>query len=121
MIAVAVVEDDASILDAAQLVIEANGWEARPYADGEAFLDDYRRRPDCDCVVLDPHLPGISGVDVMRALADAQVPIVVLTARPDSAVTRTLVELGARAVVTKPVSDLKLLEIIASVLPPERR
>lgn len=118
MAVIALVEDDASILDAANLVIQANGWEVRCYADGEAFLDDYRQRPDCDCLVLDPHLPGMSGVDVVRAVADRRVPVVVLTALPDSALTRALVALGARAVMVKPVSELKLLETIGDVLAP---
>jgi FixJ family two-component response regulator len=117
VVVIAFVEDDPSILDAARLVIEAMGWEARLYPDGESFVDDYRQRPNCDCLVLDPHLPGISGVDVARAVADRQVPVVVLTAHPDSALTQAVVKLGARAVMTKPVSEQKLLEAIAAVLP----
>jgi FixJ family two-component response regulator len=117
VVVIALVEDDASVLDAAKLVIEANGWEARPYADGESFVDDYRNHSDCDCLVLDPHLPGMSAVDVMRAVTERRLPVVVLTAQPDSALTRTLVKLGARAVMTKPVSERKLLEVIGGVLP----
>lgn len=120
MVVIALVEDDASILDAVELVIEANGWEARPYSNGEAFVADHRQRPDCDCLVLDPHLPGISGVDVMHAVAHEQLPVVVLTARPDSELTRMLVKLGVRAVMTKPVSEPKLLETIGAFLLPER-
>lgn len=119
MVLIALIEVDASILDAAKLVIEANGWEARPYPSGEAFVDDYRQSPDCDCLVIDPHLPGISGVGVMRVVAE-QVPVVVLTARPDSALTRAMAKLGARAVMIKPVSEPKLLETIGASLLPGR-
>jgi CheY-like chemotaxis protein len=115
---IALLEDDASVLDAVALAIEANGWTARPYSDGAALLEDCRQRMDCDCLVLDPHLSGISSIAVMRAMVGNQVPVVVLTAHPNSAVTRTIVALGARAVMVKPVSESRLLETVrASLIP----
>lgn len=117
MTAIAIVEDDESILDATKLLIELHGWEPRPYADAESFLADQDRVPACDCLLLDPHLPGKSGLDVARAMAGSPMPIVVITARPDSAVTRAILALGACAVITKPVGDQQLLAVIAGLLP----
>ncbi len=116
-VVVAVVEDDLSILDAVTLVLEDRGWRARPYATGEAFLTDYGQGAKCDCLLLDPHLPGISGVEVAHAMAGSGVPILVVTARPDSPLTRTLVHDGASAVIVKPVSAGELVERIEQLLP----
>lgn len=118
MTVIAFLEDDVSILDAGRLVMEANGWVVRPYSNGEAFVEDHRQHPDFDCLVLDPHLPGISGVDVMRAVADEHLPVVVLTAWPDSALIQAMVKLGARAVMIKPVSESRLLQTIDAFLAP---
>lgn len=113
---IAVVEDDPYILDALQLVLEAHGWEARTFLTGEEFLADFCSRPECDCLLLDPHLPGIDGGKVAESVAPSGVPILVITARPDSTLTRTLVEQGARGVITKPVGEAELVARIAALL-----
>ncbi len=116
-VVVAVVEDDPLILDAVKLVLEAQGWEARAFATGEDFLADYRERPRCDCLLLDPHLPGIDGRMVAEALAGSQVPILVITAHPDSPLTRAVLRSGARALITKPVGAVELVQRIEQLLP----
>lgn len=117
MVVVAVVEDDASILDAIRLVLEDEGWDARMYPTGEAFLADLERGNAFDCVLIDPHLPGKTGAEVALALAGSGVPMLVLTARPDSPLTSLVAQLGARAVITKPVDALALTAAIGAWLP----
>jgi FixJ family two-component response regulator len=116
-ITVAVVEDDYGILDALRLVLEMRGWNIRGYANAEAFLaeiDTYKP----DCVVLDPHLPLINGAEVARRLTDGnRIPFIALTARPTSAITTAVAELGAHAILTKPVSaDDLIAHIEAAIL-----
>lgn len=112
---IAVVEDDERVLDSVQLILESEGWDVWAYATGEAFLVAFpERRPDC--VILDPHLPGVSGVDVARAIARSTLPIICLTARPDSAITKALKCLGVRVVLTKPVTDDVLIEQVQAAL-----
>lgn len=117
--AVAVVEDDASILDAVQLVLEAVGWDVYPYATGEAFLADLRMGRIFHCLLLDPHLPGLSGLEVVQAMSreGVSIPFVVLTAHPDSPVTLALRDLGARAIILKPVQASALTAAIAAAVP----
>jgi FixJ family two-component response regulator len=117
VISVAVVEDDDLILDATRLVLESHGWEAHTYPTGEAFLADIELGVTYDCLVLDPHLPGISGADVAAAISGSGIPILVLTARPDSPLTKAVVRLGARTVIIKPVDAVRLADTIVALLP----
>ena len=72
-----------------------------------------------DCVILDLHLPGMSGFDVQEALAarGADVPVVVLTANDTPANrTRSLAN-GARAYFSKPVDGDTLLHALRTLSP----
>ncbi len=112
MVVVAVVDDDASILDAMTFLIESEGWNARVYASGEAFLDDYQQDGEIDCLILDPHLDGISGADVTQALVNSHIPIIGLTARPESPITQSIKKLGVKTMLTKPVQADDLVATI---------
>lgn len=117
MAVVAVVEDDPTILDALTLLLESGGWTVRAYPSGETFLGELCRDVPCDCLLLDPHLPGVSGAEVARAAAARGVPILTLTARPESPVTAEVAALsGAAGVMTKPVGAAELLARIADLV-----
>ena len=115
----AVVDDDAAILDAVMVLLAESEWGVAIYSSGEAFLADLNRRVP-DCVVLDPHLPGMNGADVMRALALEQltVPVIGLTARPNSPVILDMRHSGVVQVLTKPITATALIDNISRVLPP---
>jgi FixJ family two-component response regulator len=116
VVVIAIVDDDESILDAMTLLVEGQGWDAAVYVSGEAFLDDYRRNGKIDCLILDPHLGGISGADVAQALSGSSIPIIGLTARPESPVTQSIIELGVETMLTKPVQPKHLVEIIKQLI-----
>lgn len=116
MVSIAVVEDDKHVLDALRLVLEFEGWVVQAYVRGEAFLADFaHQRPDC--VILDPHLRGISGADVARTVVDkAPIPIICLTAQPDSPITVEIERLRVCVTLRKPVSADKLIEHVHQAL-----
>ena len=116
VVIVAVVDDDVSILDAMTLLIEDQGWDARVYASGQAFLDQYRQAGAIDCLILDPHLNGVSGADVAQALVGSRIPIIGLTARPESPVTHRIEYLGVEMMLTKPVQPDDLVASIRQVV-----
>lgn len=117
MTVVAVVEDDPFILDAVTLLLESRGWNVRAHPSGEAFLDSLGGGAACDCLLLDPHLPGISGAGVARAAVERRIPTLVLTARPCSEVTEEVAAiLGAEAVIVKPVRASELIDRIRALL-----
>ena len=67
-----------------------------------------------DLVILDLHMPGMSGADVQRALAmrDAPIPVVVLTGNDTPANRARSLADGARAFLTKPVDGEELLQAL---------
>ncbi|NIP14193.1 MAG: response regulator [Pseudomonadales bacterium] len=116
MVSIAVVDDDAAILDAMTLLAESRGWLAKVFASGEAFLDAFEQDRDIDCVVLDPHLEGMGGDHVADVVAGTGVPVVGLTARPESPVTQSIMQSGAAAMLTKPVRPDELVSAIERLL-----
>jgi DNA-binding response OmpR family regulator len=113
---VLLVDDERDILDPVRYALELEGFEVRGVTDGLTALEAARGEP-YDVVVLDVLLPGMSGLDVCRALrSESDVPIVMLTAR-DAEVDRVLgLELGADDYVTKPFSTAELVSRIRAIL-----
>jgi two-component system, LuxR family, response regulator DctR len=118
VITIAVIDDHEAVLDAIRLVLEEQHWAVRTYASGEAFLADLEALCVPDCVILDPHLPGISGSEVAKSIAlhDRRVPIIGLTAHPNSPVTAAVSEAGARGLLTKPVTSQQLVENVLAAI-----
>jgi len=105
---VLIVEDDDSVREAATLVLERAGFEVRGVDDGAKALDEFDRG-SFDLVVLDVMLPSLSGFDVCRELRSRSgVPIVMLTARTDTADVVAGLELGADDYLTKPFDPAEL-------------
>lgn len=116
-VTVAIVDDDEAILDAVQLVLEEQHWDIQTYTTGEEFLADLDiRKPKC--VILDPHLAGLSGAEVARSVAETDdcIPIVGLTAQPGSPLTSEVVDAGARVMLTKPVTSEELVYCIRAAI-----
>jgi len=109
----AVVDDDADVRVALTRLITSAGFTVETFACGAEFLksvDDHEPA----CVVLDLHMPEISGFDIQAALArnHVQVPVVVITGH-DTADNRTrALRLGACSYLCKPVDGDALLAAI---------
>ena len=116
MVIVAVIEDDLSVLDALGLLIEHQGWEVRTYSTGADFLRDLKANDRIDCVILDSHLGGPDGDEVARRLIGSKIPIIGLTARPESHVTRRLEMLNPVVMLTKPTQPDELIDWIQKTL-----
>ena len=106
-------DDDESVLDAVKTVLDVQGWITKTYASGEAFLIDLKNNK-LDCIILDSNLPGLSGEAVANAISKVHnnIPIIVLTAYPDSAQTIKIKKLGIRKVLLKPVTAQVLIKHI---------
>ena len=110
-------EDEASIADLERLYLTREGFGVHVETDGTAVVAAARRlRPVA--IVLDIGLPGMDGLDVCRALRDADdwTPVLFVTARDDE-VDRVLgLELGADDYLTKPFSPRELVARIKTIL-----
>jgi len=118
--AIAVVDDDVQILDAVKLVLELVGWSVWTYTNGESFLNDLASGNMPHCLLMDPHLPGMNGVEIAQAIIKnrhvANIPILVLTARPNSPVIEQIVNTGAHSLMLKPVDADELIDRIQIAL-----
>ena len=114
---IVVVEDDPSVNHAVGRLLEAAGFRARTFESAEALLRDEAAHM-ADCLVLDVHLPGMSGLELRRKLSDAGVsaPFVIITAHDDPGCRRAATEIGATAYLTKPFSSLSLIEAVACAI-----
>lgn len=114
---VLLVEDDASVREAVTIVLERAGFAVHGVADGADALDTVATRPAFDVVVLDLMLPLVSGFHVCRELRKTSgVPIVMLTARDETADVVAGLELGADDYITKPFEPAELAARIRAVL-----
>ena len=113
LLTVAIVDDDEFILDAIKTVLDDQCWSTRTYASGEEFLLDVEIN-EPDCIILDSHLIGLSGSSVAKIIKTHQncIPIIILTAYPESSQTLKIIELGVSNVLLKPVTAEILIEEI---------
>ena len=116
MTRILVVEDEESFSDPLSYLLRKEGYEVSVAETGPVALEDFDRS-GADLVLLDLMLPGLSGVDVCRALRRrSSVPVIMLTAK-DSEIDKVVgLEIGADDYVTKPYSSRELLARIKAVL-----
>ena len=113
MSTILIVEDDPSVNLAVCRLLEAAGFKTRGFVSASALLAD-RGAQEADCLVLDVHLPEMTGFDLQRRLAASgfKAPVVVITAHDDPMHRRAAREIGAYAYLTKPFSSLSLVEAV---------
>ena len=111
-----IVEDEVSFSDPLSYVLRKEGYDVAVAETGPDGLAEFDKN-GADLVLLDLMLPGLSGVDVCRALRQrSNVPVIMLTAK-DSEIDKVVgLELGADDYVTKPYSSRELLARVKAVL-----
>ena len=116
MTRILIVEDEASFSDPLSYLLSKEGYAVSVAENGHDALVEFDTA-GADLVLLDLMLPGLSGVDVCRALRQrSNVPVIMLTAK-DSEIDKVVgLELGADDYVTKPYSSRELLARIKAVL-----
>jgi len=119
---VAVIDDDASVRKALTRLLRASGHEVEAFASGEEFLKSSRTGAP-DCLVLDVHMPSVSGLDVQASLLERgiHVPIIFMTAYDDNALRLRALHLGAVAYLRKPLTEQTLLAAIVRAVDPKRK
>jgi len=112
-----VIDDDGRMRAAMQRLLKSVGLRSEVFATPQEFLR--RKLPDGPtCLVLDVRLPGMSGLDVQRKLAEAgvQIPIIFITGHGDIPMTVKAMKSGAVEFLTKPFRDQDLLDAIQQAL-----
>src|ERR1700756_4496093 len=116
-----VVDDDALVRAAIQGMLKSVGLRSETFSTPQDFLRS--KRPDGpSCLVLDVRLPGVSGLDFQRELADAgvRIPIIFITGYGDIPMSVKAMKSGAVEFLTKPFRDQDLLDAIYQALDRDR-
>src|SRR3979411_479153 len=116
-----VVDDDDLVRAAIHGMLKSVGLMSETFGTAQEFLRS--KRPDSpSCLVLDVRLPGVSGLDFQRELADAgfQIPIIFITGHGDIPMTVKAMKSGAVEFLTKPFVDQELLDAIEQALERDR-
>jgi FixJ family two-component response regulator len=110
---VAVVDDDESFRTALVGSLLSLDYRARGFASAEEFIA-WEADASCDCVVTDIHMPGMSGVELGRLLAERErkVPVVLVTARSDLDIGGHAAAIGALCLLRKPFRTDELIQCI---------
>ncbi len=110
---VCVVDDDDSLLRALRRLLDATGFRVETFPSAEAFLGS-RHRGGADCLVLDVHLGGPSGLDLQAQLATSGVrtPVVIITAHDDPPTHERARRAGVIEYLRKPFDDDSLVAAI---------
>ena len=98
-----IVDDDPSVRSALMVLLSGEGYQVTSFVEGDAFLSAARLRTP-ECVLIDVHLPGLSGLEVLRKL-DAQhypAPILVISGRGDIPTAVDAIRSGALDFIEKP-------------------
>ena len=114
---VCIIDDDVGVCDSLSVLLEAYGFTVLIYTSGADFLQDHRHRT-AKCLVIDHHMPGLNGLDVVGALQRGGVfpPVILITGRLDAAIAQRAEMLGIRAVLEKPFPVARLVELIRGSL-----
>jgi FixJ family two-component response regulator len=114
---VVIVEDDHWICCAIRRLLTSDGLQAEEFATAEDFLQAGRAE-NAACLIVDISLPGMSGLELQRALAAAHkaVPIIFVSACADSAIRSSALQGGALAFLNKPFDDEALLSAIRAAI-----
>jgi DNA-binding response OmpR family regulator len=114
-----VAEDDRDIADLIAHFVERSGWTPHTVGSGDEALACARKRP-FDLLILDVMLPGMSGLEVCRALrsdpATSAIPIIMVTARAEETDRIIGLDIGADDYLAKPFSPNELVARIRAVM-----
>ena len=114
----AVVDDDPSMLNAAESLLDAQGFATMVFASAEEFLDRGAAN-QVDCLLLDIHLGGLSGIELRRRLKDSgsMLPVIFMTALDDEAMREQALKAGCVAFLRKPFQARQLIDAIKKAVP----
>src|SRR4026207_1793617 len=112
-----VVDDDISVRESLELLIQFLGWQPAIFASAKEFLR-HPRTATPSCLVLDVSLPDLNGLELQKLIASERtdMPIIFITGHGDVPMTVQAMKAGAVEFLTKPFDDEVLLSAIRHAL-----
>jgi FixJ family two-component response regulator len=116
-----IIDDDSDVREAIRGLLKSVGLRSDSFGTAQEFLTS-GRADGPSCLVLDVRLPGLSGLDFQRQLADAgvHIPIIFITGHGDIPMTVRAMKSGAVEFLTKPFHDQDLLDAVYQALDRDR-
>jgi len=113
---VLVVDDDAAVRNSLRFSLQIEGFAVSDFRDGNELLSQ-AELPRSDCLVVDYHLPGMSGLEVLNQLRErhVSVPAILITSHPSPILRERAAAAGAR-IVEKPLLGDALIESVRDLL-----
>lgn len=98
-----IVDDDPAVRDALSVVFSLEGFHVTSFGDGQSLLTAARARTP-SCIILDVHMPGRSGLDILRELnaQDYGAPIFIISGQGDIPMAVEAIKSGALDFIEKP-------------------
>ena len=114
---IGLVDDDDATRDAIRFLLECEALSVRDFPSCAAHLE-MAACDEADCLILDIHMPGMSGLELLEQLRaeGATMPIILMTGRPTPAIERRAAAAGAVAVLEKPFRGNHLVDIVRRAL-----
>lgn len=116
-----VVDDDVSMREALKNLLRSVGLDVQTFGEAQEFLAS-PRADGPGCLVLDVRLPGLSGLDLQRRLAEShlQIPVIFITGHGDIQMSVRAMKSGAVEFLTKPFRDQDLLDAVQEAIERDR-
>jgi FixJ family two-component response regulator len=114
---IAVLDDEPQFCKALARLLKTHGFDVVTFTHGEDFLASCASRVP-SCLLLDLHMPGMNGFEVLERIAPQGVPVVVITGHEQSENAQRVRDLGAVNYFLKPVNESQLLAAIRAALEP---
>lgn len=114
---IAIVDDEAQVRSALGRLLRLSDFEVLSFESGQTFIDSLAQYVP-ECVLLDVHMPGLSGLQV-HALLRATRPhpqVIFITASDDAELTQLAHDTGASALLRKPFTNRALLDAVNTAL-----
>jgi FixJ family two-component response regulator len=117
-----VVDDDPAVRDLLALLFSKEGYEAVCFADGDSLLATTRTQSPA-CIVLDVHIPGKSGLDILKELAARQhpAPVIIISGKGDIAMAVDAIKRGAIDFIEKPFRGSAVVARVREAIEADRK
>lgn len=112
---ICVLDDEPQFGKALARLLKTHGFEVVTFTRGEEFLEACASRLP-DCLLLDLHMPGLNGFEVLERIAARHVPVLVITGHDQPGNAQRVRTLGALNYFLKPVNETQLLEAVRAAI-----